>query len=55
MFSALVWAFLSLVDWSTSCSCGLDSLEAGVWSQLLLVGGLIGWLLTYAFRAVNQR
>ncbi len=34
---------------------GLDGLEAGVWSQLLLVGGLIGWLLTYAFRAVNQK
>ncbi len=34
---------------------GLDSLEAGVWSQLLLVGGLIGWLVTYAFRAVGQK
>lgn len=34
---------------------GLGSLEAGVWSQLLLVGGLIGWLLTYALRAVNQK
>lgn len=29
---------------------GLDSLEAGVWSQLLLVGGLVGWLLSYLFR-----
>ncbi|MBD1834024.1 DUF3007 family protein [Trichocoleus sp. FACHB-90] len=29
---------------------GLDSLEAGIWSQLLLVGGLVGWLLTYLFR-----
>jgi hypothetical protein len=43
----LVYAILQLA--------GLDSLEAGVWSQLLLVGGLIGWLLTYAFRAVNQK
>lgn len=34
---------------------GLDSLEAGVWSQVLLVGGLIGWLVTYVFRAVNQK
>lgn len=34
---------------------GLDSLEAGVWSQVLLVGGLIGWVLTYALRAVNQK
>lgn len=29
---------------------GLDRLEAGIWSQLLLVGGLIGWLLSYLFR-----
>lgn len=34
---------------------GLDSLEAGVWSQVLLVGGLIGWVLTYVFRAVNNK
>lgn len=34
---------------------GLDSLEAGVWSQLLLVGGLIGWVVTYVFRAVGQK
>ena len=33
---------------------GLDSLEAGIWSQALLVGGLMGWLLTYLFRAVTQ-
>jgi hypothetical protein len=29
---------------------GLNSLEAGIWSQLLLLGGLVGWLLTYLFR-----
>lgn len=34
---------------------GLDTLEAGVWSQLVLVGGLIGWVITYAFRAVGQK
>ncbi|MGJ5672955.1 MAG: DUF3007 family protein [Nostochopsis sp.] len=34
---------------------GLDSLDAGIWSQVLLVGGLIGWLMTYMFRAVNQK
>lgn len=34
---------------------GLNSLEAGVWSQVLLVGGLIGWLVTYGLRAVNQK
>lgn len=33
---------------------GLDNLEAGVWSQLLLVGGLIGWVVTYVLRAVTQ-
>jgi hypothetical protein len=34
---------------------GLDNLEAGIWSQVLLVGGLIGWLLTYLFRAVSHK
>lgn len=29
---------------------GLDSQKAGIWSQAILVGGLIGWLLTYLFR-----
>jgi hypothetical protein len=29
---------------------GLDSLQAGIWSQAILVSGLIGWLLTYLFR-----
>jgi hypothetical protein len=29
---------------------GLDNLEAGIWSQTLLIGGLVGWLLTYLFR-----
>lgn len=32
---------------------GFDSITAGIWSQVLLVGGLVGWLLTYLFRAVN--
>lgn len=34
---------------------GLDRLEAGIWSQVLLVGGLVGWLLTYLFRVVTQQ
>ncbi|NWF58613.1 MAG: DUF3007 family protein [Fischerella sp.] len=34
---------------------GLDNLSAGIWSQLLLVGGLVGWLLTYIFRAVSHK
>jgi len=33
---------------------GLDNLQAGVWSQVLLVGGLVGWVATYVGRAVSQ-
>jgi hypothetical protein len=33
---------------------GLDSINAGIWSQVFLVGGLIGWLLTYLFRALTK-
>ncbi|HBL14017.1 MAG TPA: DUF3007 domain-containing protein [Cyanobacteria bacterium UBA11162] len=33
---------------------GLDSLEAGIWSQALLVGGLLGWVLTYLFRVATK-
>ncbi len=33
---------------------GLDSLNAGIWSQALLVGGVIGWLLTYLLRVFTQ-
>lgn len=31
-------------------AAGLDNFEAGIWSQLLLIGGLVGWLLSYLFR-----
>jgi hypothetical protein len=34
---------------------GLDSLEAGIWSQVLLIGGLIGWVGTYVYRAVGNK
>lgn len=34
---------------------GLDSLQAGIWSQLLLVGGLVGWILTYALRVTSNK
>lgn len=34
---------------------GIDNLEAGTWSQVLLFVGLIGWLLSYALRAVGQK
>jgi hypothetical protein len=33
---------------------GLDSANAGIWSQAIFVGGLVGWLLTYLFRAVTK-
>ncbi len=33
---------------------GLDSLKAGIWSQALLVGGLVGWTLTYLFRVAAK-
>ena len=34
---------------------GLDSQISGILSQVLLVCGLIGWSLTYIFRAVNNK
>jgi hypothetical protein len=34
---------------------GFNSFSAGIWSQVLLVGGLIGWLLSYIFRAVGNK
>ena len=33
---------------------GLDSLQAGIWSQALLVGGLVGWMLTYLLRVLTK-
>lgn len=33
---------------------GLDTLAAGVWSQVLLIIGLISWVVTYVFRALTQ-
>ena len=43
----LVYIVLQLV--------GLDSQHAGIWTQALLVFGLVGWLFTYVFRAVNNK
>ncbi|MDZ7957208.1 MAG: DUF3007 family protein [Aulosira sp. DedQUE10] len=34
---------------------GLDSQQAGIWSQVLLISGLLGWLATYVFRAVGKK
>ncbi|WP_346292105.1 DUF3007 family protein [Sphaerothrix gracilis] len=33
---------------------GLDNVSAGIWSQVAFVGGLIGWVATYLFRALSQ-
>ncbi|MFP4101410.1 DUF3007 family protein [Coleofasciculus sp.] len=34
---------------------GLDEMKAGIWSQALLVGGLLGWVLTYLFRVGSHK
>lgn len=34
---------------------GLDSLNAGIWSQFLLVLGLVGWVSTYLFRFFTKQ
>ncbi len=33
---------------------GLNTLDAGVWSQAVLVLGLVGWLATYLYRALTK-
>ena len=33
---------------------GFDGLSAGVWSQALLVIGVVGWTLSYLFRVANK-
>lgn len=33
---------------------GLDNFSAGIWSQVLLVGGVLGWVSTYLFRAFSH-
>lgn len=34
---------------------GLNTLDAGIWSQVILVCGLVGWVLSYLLRAVTQK
>lgn len=34
---------------------GLDDVSAGIWSQAVLVGGLVLWVLTYLFRVLTQK
>ncbi|NEQ37858.1 MAG: DUF3007 family protein [Okeania sp. SIO3I5] len=33
---------------------GINSTNAGIWTQAILVGGLFVWLLTYLFRVTNS-
>jgi hypothetical protein len=33
---------------------GLDATNAGIWSQFLLVIGLLGWVATYLYRALTK-
>ena len=33
---------------------GFDGLSAGVWSQVIFVAGLLGWVATYLFRVVTS-
>ncbi len=33
---------------------GLDGLSAGIWSQVVLVAGLLGWTATYVARALGK-
>ncbi len=35
-------------------AAGLNGFDAGIWSQAVLVGGLVGWLLTYLGRVLSQ-
>ncbi|BAZ33307.1 hypothetical protein NIES4074_58170 [Cylindrospermum sp. NIES-4074] len=34
---------------------GFDGQKAGIWSQVLLVAGLVGWLASYLFRAGGKK
>lgn len=33
---------------------GFDGIAAGVWSQVIFVAGLLGWVATYLFRVVTS-
>lgn len=33
---------------------GLDGISAGIWSQVMIVGGLVGWLGSYLLRVTTQ-
>ena len=33
---------------------GLDSLNAGIWSQVIFLGGLLAWIITYLTRVLTK-
>jgi hypothetical protein len=33
---------------------GLDGISAGIWSQAIMVGGVVAWLGSYLFRVVTR-
>ncbi|ELR96989.1 DUF3007 family protein [Gloeocapsa sp. PCC 73106] len=33
---------------------GIDGLTAGIWTQLLLILGVVGWILSYLWRVLNH-
>lgn len=45
--AGLVYVALQLI--------GLDGIDAGIWTQALLVVGLIGWSLTYLVRVGSKK
>ncbi|NEP60215.1 MAG: DUF3007 family protein [Symploca sp. SIO2G7] len=34
---------------------GLDNISAGIWSQVIFIGGLLGWVITYLLRVFSQQ
>ena len=34
---------------------GVDNINAGIWSQLLLVGIILAWSFSYVFRVANKK
>ncbi|MGD1953616.1 MAG: DUF3007 family protein [Leptolyngbyaceae cyanobacterium] len=34
---------------------GLDGISAGIWSQVIFTGGLLGWVVTYLTRVFSQK
>ncbi len=33
---------------------GLDGISAGIWSQAVMVGGVVAWLVSYLLRVVTR-